>query len=182
MWRNNLDEYGWISIALHWIAAIAIIGLFGLGLWMTSLPYTHSWYTLGPHIHESVGVLLIALIAIRLMWRFTDTTPEFEPHMRPWERLAASGAHWTMYALMVVVLLSGYLIPTADGSWISVFGWFETPPVELGVERQADIAGWIHYWGAWALIVIAGFHTLAALKHHFINRDRTLKKILGIRS
>lgn len=181
-WRNSPAEYGWIAIVLHWLGALAIIGLFALGLWMTGLPYTHSWYNQAPDIHKSVGVLLIALIAFRLLWRWANPLPAFEPGMPDWERIAARGAHALMYGLIIVVLVSGYLIPTADGSWISVFGWFSTPPVVLGIERQEDLAGWVHYWGAWALIVLAAVHTLAALKHHFIERDRTLKKMLGIRS
>lgn len=180
--RNDTEYYGWISIALHWIAAVSIVGLFALGLWMTSLGYAHPWYNRAPEIHESIGVLLIVLMVLRLAWRWANPAPSFEPHMPAWEVLAARGAHLAMYALIFVVLASGYLIPTADGSWISVFGWFSAPPVELGVERQADRAGWVHYWGAWALIGLAAFHTLAALKHHFIEHDRTLKKMLGIRS
>jgi len=179
--RNNNDEYGWVGIALHWIAAVTIIGLFALGLWMTGLSYAHPWYNRAPDIHQSIGVLLIALVAFRLLWRWINPTPALEPHMPAWEVLAARGAHWAMYVLMVVVLASGYLIPTADGSWVSVFGWFSTPPVVLGIERQEDWAGWVHYWSAWALIGLAIVHTLAALKHHFIERDRTLKKMLGIR-
>lgn len=181
-WRNKPDEYGWLAIALHWIAAIAIVGLFALGLWMTGLRYTDPWYNQAPDIHKSIGVLLIALIALRLLWRWTNPLPAFEPGMPDWERIAARGAHVLMYLLIVLVLASGYLIPTADGTWISVFGWFSTPPVVLGIERQEDLAGWVHYWSAWALIVLAAVHTLAALKHHFLDHDWTLKKMLGIRS
>lgn len=181
-WRNSSDEYGSISIAIHWLAAVAIVGLFALGLWMTDLAYTHPWYNLGPHVHESIGILLIALIAVRLAWRWSNPLPAFEPEMAWWERISARAAHALMYLLMVAVLASGYLIPTADGSWIDVFGWFSAPPVVLGIERQADLAGWVHYWSAWALIGVAAVHTLAALKHHFLNRDRTLRKMLGIRS
>lgn len=181
-WRNDDEQYGWVSIALHWIAALAIVGLFALGLWMTGLSYTDPWYNRAPDIHQSVGILLIGLIVIRLAWRWTNPLPALEPGMPPWERLAARAAHATMYLLIAVVLASGYLIPTADGSWISVFGWFSVPPVVLGIERQEDWAGWVHYWGAWALIGVATLHTLAALKHHFIERDRTLRKMLGPRS
>lgn len=181
-WRNDHEDYGWVSITLHWIAAVAIVGLFALGLWMTGLGYAHPWYNRAPAIHESVGVLLIALILVRIAWRLANPVPALEPAMPAWERFSARAAHLAMYLLMVVVLASGYLIPTADGSWISVFGWFSVPPVVLGIDRQADWAGWVHYWGAWALIGVAAVHTLAALKHHFIERDRTLRKMLGPRS
>ena len=149
---------------------------------MTGLTYAHPWYNRAPDIHQSVGVLLIGLIAVRLAWRWTNPLPALESGMPRWEQLAARAAHATMYLLIVVVLASGYLIPTADGSWISVFDWFSAPPVVLGIDRQADWAGWVHYWSAWALVAVAAVHTLAALKHHFIERDRMPSILRSVRS
>jgi len=175
---NSRSGYGWVSIAVHWIAALAIVGLFGLGLWMTSLGYGHAWYNRAPALHESIGMIALALIAFRLAWRIVTVTPALEPGMPGWERIAALTAHWLMYALMVTVVVTGYLISTAGGEPVSVFGWFEVPAVIPGFERQADIAGWIHYYSAWALVLLAAGHTLAALKHHFIDRDATLVRML----
>lgn len=178
MWRNTATEYGWISIALHWLAAVAIVGLFGLGLWMTGLGYGHPWYNRGPALHEAIGMLTFAVILFRLGWRLATVTPAFEAGMPRWERMAALAAHWLMYALMLAVVLSGYLISTAGGDPVSVFGWVEVPAVVYGFDRQADFAGWVHYYAAWALVLMAAGHTLAALKHHFINRDATLIRML----
>jgi cytochrome b561 len=176
--RNTRQGYGLISITLHWIAAIAIAALFGLGLWMVDLSYAHPWYTAAPELHIGFGVCLGALVAIRLLWRLMSPRPDFEPGMHGWERAAALSAHWLMYATIVLVVASGYLITTADGASVDVFGWFELPPVQLSIERQQDVAGRVHYYAAWILVLMAGGHTLAALKHHFINRDRTLIKML----
>lgn len=181
MWLNSRHGYGRVSITLHWVIAIAIVGLFALGLWMTGLSYAHPWYTYAPFIHESVGMIVLALIGLRLVWRVATVTPPLEPGMPAWERVGALGAHWTMYALMVIVVVSGYLIPTADGSPVSVFGWLEVPALVQLHPRQADYAGWVHYWGAWGLIGLAALHTTAALKHHFIDRDRTLLRMLQAR-
>jgi cytochrome b561 len=170
-----------VSIILHWLVAVVIVALFALGLWMTGLSYAHPWYNRAPSIHESVGLLLLGAVVFRLLWRIMTVTPRFEPNMPRWERGAALGAHWLMYLLMLGVLISGYLIPTADGSAVGVFGWFEVPSLIQAHPRQADFAGWVHYWGAWLLIAVAVLHTAAALKHHFFNRDRTLLKILGVR-
>lgn len=178
MWRNTEKGYGWVSIAVHWIAALAIVGLFGLGLWMTDLGYAHPWYNRGPALHEAIGMLVFALIVFRLVWRIVTVTPAFEAGLRRWERVAALTAHWLMYVLMLTAVISGYLISTADGDPVSVFGWFEVPAVVHGIERQADIAGWVHYYAAWALVLLAAGHTLAALKHHFIDRDATLMRML----
>jgi cytochrome b561 len=176
--RNTPSSYGLVSIALHWLVALAIVGLFALGLWMVELSYADPWYTTAPWLHIGVGMLLGALIGVRLVWRLLQPRPAFEPGMRGWERAAALSAHWLMYAATVAVIASGYLITTADGSPVSVFGWLELPAIQLGIERQADLAGRVHYYGAWLLVLMAGGHSLAAIKHHVIDRDRTLIKML----
>lgn len=175
---NSRKAYGLVSIAVHWLAAIAIIGLFLLGWWMVDLSYAHSWYTQAPRLHIGFGVLFGALVLFRLAWRLSFPRPAFEAGMATVERAGALAAHWLMYLGMVVVVVSGYLITTADGSPVTVFGFFELPPVVLPVERQQDYAGWVHYYAAWLLVIMAGGHTLAALKHHLWNRDRTLIKML----
>lgn len=177
-WANASDAYGLVSIAIHWIAAVAIVGLFVLGVWMVDLSYAHPWYGVAPDLHRGIGVLLGGLILVRLGWRLAMPRPAFEAGMKPWERGAALIAHWVMYAAMVAVVVSGYLITTADGKPVDVLGWFELPAVQIGIERQSDWAGWVHYYTAWGLVLLAGGHTAAALKHHFINRDRTLIKML----
>ena len=74
---------------------------------------------------------------------------------------------------------AGYLISTADGVGIPVFGLFEIPALVSGLPDQADVAGVVHLYLAWVLVVFAGLHGLAALKHHFIDRDATLVRMLG---
>ena len=72
------------------------------------------------------------------------------------------------------------MISTADGRGIEVFNWFEVPALPALIEQQEDVAGLVHYWLATSLIVLAGVHALAALKHHFINKDKTLLRMLGM--
>lgn len=70
LWRNTSSRYGHISILLHWIAALAIYGMFALGLWMVTLGYYDIWYHRAPEIHKAVGMLLFAIIIFRVVWRF----------------------------------------------------------------------------------------------------------------
>lgn len=178
MWRNTTSAYGLVSIVLHWLIAVAIVGLFGLGLWMMDLSYYHPWYNAAPDIHRSVGVLVGAAVLARLVWRWLNPRPAFDADMARWERTGALVAHWLMYALMIGVVATGYLITTAEGDPVSVFGWFRLPALVSGLERQEEMAGALHYYGAWALVLIAAAHTLAALKHHLMDRDRTLVRML----
>ncbi|MFZ1872669.1 MAG: cytochrome b/b6 domain-containing protein, partial [Chania sp.] len=84
-----------------------------------------------------------------------------------------------LYTVLFAILISGYLISTADGQAISVFGWFDVPASLTGIPQQADTAGTIHLYLAWVVVVLSALHALAALKHHFIDRDVTLKRMLG---
>jgi len=87
--------------------------------------------------------------------------------------------HSVLYLGLFLVMMSGYLISTADGRAISVFGLFDVPAVITSIPNQADTAGLVHEYAAWALVILAVLHALAALKHHFIDRDATLRRMLG---
>ncbi|MCG7198996.1 cytochrome b [Marinobacter pelagius] len=177
--RNSVDRYGLVSIFIHWLVAIAVIGLFALGFWMVDLSYYDDWYRRGPDIHRSVGLLLFAVMVGRGLWRLVNQAPSSLPNHQLWEVLAARATHGLLYILLFVAMVSGYLISTADGSAISVFGWFEVPSITGQVKGLEDTAGTVHYWSTWSIMVLAGLHALGALKHHFVDRDRTLLRMLG---
>ena len=179
--KNTRLGYGWIAIALHWLVAVLVIGLFGLGLWMVELDYYDSWYRRGPDLHRSMGILLGLLVLVRLIWRTTGITPEHEPGISRLERSASGVVHALLYGLLLVMVVSGYLISTADGRSIDVFGLFAVPATLSGIDGQEDIAGDVHWAAAISLITLAGLHALAALKHHFLDRNRTLRRMLGVR-
>ncbi len=177
-WRNHGDDWGMIAIILHWLIAAVVFGLFGLGLYMTELTYYDQWYHEAPHIHRSIGVLLFIAMLLRLFWRLANPAPAPLASHKVWERHLARLVHIGLYLMLFVLMLSGYLITTADGRPIYVFDWF-TVPATLTGPNQEDIAGVIHQILAWSLIGLALLHTAAALKHHFIDRDRTLIRMLG---
>lgn len=179
MWRNTEQAYGIIAIALHWLVAVVVLGLFGLGLWMVNLTYYDTWYRTAPSIHKSVGVLLFLVMALRLLWRLVNPRPAPEPGLRRIERLASRVVHGVLYLLLFAVMGSGYLISTADGRAIDVLGVFTVPATLTGLPNQADLAGNIHLALAITVIVLAAIHALAALKHHVFDRDRTLLRMLG---
>jgi cytochrome b561 len=181
MLRNTRDTYGAIAVTLHWLVAVAVVGLFVLGLWMVDLTYYDPWYRTAPAIHKGIGVLLFMTVALRLGWRTLGPRPSPLTSHSPLERHAAATAHVLLYILLFAVMLTGYLISTADGRPIDVFGLFQLPATVTDLPEQADIAGDLHLVLAITLVSVAGMHALAALKHHVIDRDRTLLRMLGRR-
>lgn len=179
--RNTEAGYGWFMIAIHWLVAAAVVGLFALGWWMVDLSYYSEWYNLAPHIHRSIGLLVLAVMAVRILWRLADRKPRPLPNHSRLEVVGALLAHWLLYLLTFVVLVSGYLISTSDGSSIDLFNWFSVPSVTGDVRALELVAGDIHYWSAWALVVLASGHGLAGLKHHLVDRDATLSRMVTAR-
>ena len=177
--RNTANRFGVVSIGMHWLIAVAVFGLFGLGYWMVGLSYYDDWYRKAPDIHRSIGMLLLIVMVLRLAWRFINPVPQPLSSYTRFEAFAAHVAHLLLYILIFVAMVSGYLISTADGSSISVFGWFEVPSVTGRIKGMEDTAGLVHYWVTWALVVLACLHGLAAIKHHVIDRDETLRRMLG---
>ena len=180
--RNTARGYGLVAIVLHWLVALTVIGLFALGFWMTGLTYYDDWYRRGPDLHKSIGIVLFMVMLVRVVWRSINIKPEDEPGISAFERHLARRVHRLFYVLLFALMISGYLISTADGRPIQVFDLFAVPATLSDLPQQEDIAGAVHWYLALLLISLASLHALAALKHHFIDRDRTLKKMLGIRS
>ncbi|MFB2648884.1 cytochrome b [Shewanella mangrovisoli] len=178
MFRNTKLNYGLIAIASHWLSAVVVIGLFAVGVWMVELTYYSAWYKTAPHWHKSVGILLLAITLFRLVWRLVNPKPVPEQNHQTWEKVSAHIAHGAIYLLLLVIMAAGILISTAEGRGIMVFDWFELPGLTPLIENQADIAGDIHQYAAYSLIALVLLHALGALKHHFIDKDSTLLKMI----
>ncbi|NMY50220.1 cytochrome b [Pseudomonas sp. WS 5011] len=178
-WRNSSSHYGLVSIFMHWLVAVVVFGLFGLGYWMVGLDYYSSWRQTAPDLHKSIGLVLFAVMLARVLWRWFSPPPASLPNHGRMTRMASKLGHIFLYLGLFVLMISGYLISTADGRGIPVFGLFEVPASLTSIPDQEDVAGLVHEYLAWTLVIFAGIHALAALKHHFIDRDCTLTRMFG---
>lgn len=177
--KNSSSTYGLISIGLHWLIAVAVIGMFALGYWMVDLGYYDSWYHKAPALHKSIGLVLFLVLLFRIVWRFSNPPVQPVASHSPWVRTGAKLGHLLMYVFLFTIVFSGYLISTADGVGIPVFGLFEVPASIQGLPEQADVAGFIHKYVAWGLMFTVFIHAVAALKHHWLDRDETLVRMFG---
>jgi cytochrome b561 len=161
--RDTPRGYGLISRILHWGMAAALFALFGLGWWMTGLDYYSPYYKSAPDLHRSAGILFLAALLLRAGWRLANVKPG-GAGLSPFERRAARIVHTAFYPLLLILALSGYLISTADGRAIDVFGWFKVPAI-LEWPGLEDTAGLLHKWIAYAVVSLALIHAAAAVKH-----------------
>ena len=173
------STYSLTRILLHWLIAIIVIGLFASGFWMVELDYYDQWYTKAPFAHKAVGVLLLFILLLATCVRFLTTKPEYDSSLSPLEKLSAKLVQYSMSLLVYSLIITGYLITTAKGDAINIFGWFEIPAIFSDINSQNDLAGKLHRWGAYLCIALAALHASAALFHHFIKKDTTLTRMLG---
>ena len=177
--KNTIHSWGLVSIALHWLVAVVVLGLFGLGLYMVELDYYDPMYKTGPYIHRSIGILLFITIIFRLVWRGVNTTPHALKNHKAWEVRVAHWVHAALYGLLIILMLSGYFISTADGRAISVFSWFDVPSIISDIDNLEDFAGEVHVFVGYTLISVIVIHAAGAFKHHLLDKDRTLLRMLG---
>lgn len=173
--KDTEDGYGLISRLFHWLMAIAIFALFGLGWWMVGLDYYSPYYHSAPDLHRSVGILLLIALVARIAWRAVNAKPS-DADLTPFERTAAHIVHLGFYPLLLALLISGYFISTPDGRPIAVFGLFSVPSI-VQMKGLEDTAGFIHRWLAYLTMALAALHTAAALKHHFVDHGSTLRRM-----
>ena len=173
--KNSSSGFGIVAISLHWIIAILIIGLLILGLYMVNLPISleklklYGW-------HKEYGFLVLFLAMFRIIWRLSNQMPELALPLL--EKIAARSMHWAFYCFMFAMPISGWLITSSAGLPASFFGLFTLPNLVAPDEHNRVVFEWIHEWLGYALIAAIMLHTAAALKHHFINKDDILRRML----
>ena len=174
----NIEKYSLAIRAIHWFCTLAIISLFASGIWMIELDYYSDWYQTAPEAHMLLGFILLGIMCARLLFRAMQPKLPPLPSLKPYEVLSAHAVHIALYLLTFVILISGVLIAFAGDETVNILGLFDLPDVGSFFEQQQDISGLVHEWAAWLVIIVSAVHALAALKHHFIDRDVTLQRML----
>ena len=167
--------YGAVSRIFHWLMAVAIVALFALGWWMVGLTYYSPYYNSAPDLHRSAGIVLLIALVVRFVWRAANVKPG-NADLTPFEQRASTVVHWGFYPLLFALMISGYFIATPDGRPIDVFGLFMVPSL-IQSKGLSTTAGDIHEWLAYAVMALAAVHSVAALKHHFIDKKATLTRM-----
>lgn len=168
-------RYDLLSIALHWLMALAIIGLLGVGLYMVSLPFSLSRLKLY-NWHKWAGMTVLALAALRLLWCLLRPAPPAAPGPR-WQQLSAHAVHGLLYLLFFALPLAGWTYSSAAGFPIVWFGLLPLPDLVSPDPALAETLKATHRWLAYGLAAVVAAHIAAALKHQFIDGDRLLARM-----
>lgn len=171
-------RYTRTAIALHWLIALLIIATFFLGLTMVNMPGITPTKLKYFNWHKWMGVTVLALAALRLLWRLTHSAPALPQTMPKWERWAAQAGHFGLYVLMFAVPLSGYFYSLASGFKVVYLGLYTLPVLIDPNPALKPILKTAHYVLNMGFAALVAVHALAALKHHFIERDDILKRML----
>jgi cytochrome b561 len=175
-------RYDPVAVFLHWVIGLAIIFMLALGFTMEDYP--QSWRFTAYNLHKALGITILGFSLFRLIWRFMNPPPPLPAHMKRWERVASYLSHWGLYAIIVVLPLSGWLMVSAKPKYpIAFFGLGEAPFIPMPTDAYLvkfiqDLSHETHEllpYGAVLLIVI---HAGAALKHHFVDQDFVLMRML----
>lgn len=177
MIRNTAKTWGRLSILLHWLTALLILGLAAVGLIMTELPTSPMKMQIYA-LHKSFGLTVLGLTVIRLAWRLFSGVPENLPASKA-QLLVAKTVHALMYALLFAIPLSGWLYNSASGFPLRWFG-IPLPKLLTGFNPTIkDLAHFLHENLFYALALLLFLHAGAALWHHYIKRDDLLNRMTG---
>jgi len=171
------SRWGAVSMFFHWLIALMIAGLATVGLLMTDMansPAKISVYQL----HKSIGITVLALVALRLLWRLATRAPAPVPTMPRWQHAVASGTHVLLYTMMLAMPISGWLFNSAANFPLKWFGMVKLPAL-WGPDRA--VKAWaldIHVYGFYILAALVAIHAAAALMHHWFDKDSTLVRML----
>ena len=178
MIRNSKERWGQVSIALHWLTTLLVIGLAVVGLVMTELPNSALKVQVYA-LHKSVGLTVLALAALRLLWRLVAGAPDEIPAPRL-QQLAAKAVHWALYVLLFALPLSGWLFNSAAGFPLKWFGVLALPKLFTGYNPELKhLAHELHESGFYLLALLLVLHAGAALYHHYLKKDDTLNRMTG---
>lgn len=178
--RNTEFRYGVVAMLFHWAMALLILGVAILGLYMVTLPDA-GFTTVKIRLivaHKAFGTLVLVLVGPRLLWRLLQRLPRLVANVPAWQQVAARFVHLVFYALMFTVPLSGWLMSSAAGIPVLLWDDIVLPDLIPYNDHRFRQLMTLHQGLAYALLFFIAIHVGAALRHHLLLKDDTLRKML----
>lgn len=185
--RNSEKRYGTVAMALHWLIAVAIIGMIAYGYYLSTLPITDPRLFQLVQIHKSIGLTILALSLLRVAWRLVNPVPPLPDTISKPIKILARATHIILYGLIVAIPLAGWAMVSASPlgiptKWFELFEWPHIVPLaRLPFDQKPEaeeVFHAIHSWLAYGAAVLLLVHAGAALFHHYVLKDDTLRRML----
>ena len=174
--RNSATDWGSVSKTFHWLIVLLLIGQGLLGLTMGDFGREMRGTLVG--LHKSIGITILSLVVIRIAWRLHAGAPAPIPGAPRWQERIASLTHLALYALLLAMPLSGWILNSASGFPLQWFGLVNLPAIAGKDNDLHELAEGIHEWLFWAMVTLVVLHAAAAFYHHLFVRDATLIRML----
>ncbi|MGJ8532919.1 MAG: cytochrome b [Alphaproteobacteria bacterium] len=170
--------YDLMSRINHWLIAIAIIGMLAVGLFLEFGGLAREDKRWLIDLHKSIGVLVLIYGVWRVLWRVIQGFPKSDDYTMPqWQEIASKITHWALLAGILIMPVSGVVASVFNGRSIAVFNWFSIP-AQAQIAWLSNTAGYTHRYAGFTLAFIVAIHIAAALKHHFVDRDPVLIRMV----
>jgi len=173
---DTTARYTAIARLLHWLTALLVLGMIGVGLWMVGLPlsltklYVYGW-------HKWIGLTVLGLTVLRLLWRMYRPPPPLPAGMTRWERALAPWGHAALLVLLLAMPISGWLMSSAGGVSVVWFGVLPLPDLVPRDPLTFTMLRTLHHWFAWALIGLIVLHVAAVVHHDLLRRDGIFRRM-----
>lgn len=175
MKKNTYQSYGSVSKFFHWLIFLLVTGMIIYGYCMSYFPKSDQ--PLVYNIHKLCGLLVLALMILRMIWALMNPKPKLPSKTPLWEIALERLMHFSLYLVLLAMPIAGWLLSSAAGKPPKLLGVSLGLPIAKS-ESLASIADKVHVTLAVVIIVMVALHVLAALKHHFVDKDNILKRML----
>lgn len=178
--KHSSQTYSGTAKFLHWVIGVTIITLICVGIYMANIDFDGDGGVRSQlyGLHKSTGIVVLGLMVCRVLWRTFTTYPASNTVHKKWEIILSKLVHGVLYIMAFSMPLSGWAMSSSYGSTVSVYGLFKLPPLVKENPPMGETWAVIHEFGGYALIAVIVIHAAGALKHHIIDRDDTLRRML----
>ena len=171
------DRYTGVAILLHWLIALLVFALVGLGWYMVDIPKNTPERSYFYNLHKSIGVTTFFFILVRVVWRLTHVPPRLPESLRAWEATVATWSHRVLYACLLVMPLSGYIASNFTKFGVKYFG-IEFPPWGPEDKTLYGIFNSIHVFTSYLFVAVIALHVAGAFKHLILDKDAVFRRML----
>ena len=173
---NSDRAWGAVQQGLHWFIVVAVISQLTIGLIFANLPENDPQAGTLFGVHATLGLTIFLIMLVRFFWRQANPVPALPDTLKPFEKRIAVANHWAFYALIIGLPIGGYLMVNAHGFAVPFFG-IELPKLLGKNEALEEAFEFLHIGGAFTLMALILLHVAAALRHEFLLRDNTLRRM-----